>query len=446
MSFDNAPHIGKRILIPFLFDHYLFDYFQKLVPRLLSDGFLVTIISFVPQVKQKFSVLHPGLSVEDGPGPLRFLLNRSNRPLFRIGLWALGRLWSRGLRDRFDIAILPWDNKPLWYLIAHRLPSLSCHTVTDFYNSDTFLNYTALNGECTNLWSYKACTILDKLFEGKFLPRTMGRVMKFFPSQLVVDRMMGWRALSTLQGFGGIRYLTVTGTKIQENYKNCGLRDVEIFPVGSPNFEGLVPLKSLFTNEEKEDIRSRLGLKTSTRLFTFFLSPSRFSEIQIKEIITVVRIIREKCSNSQFLLKFHPKTASGEMAKFRNELNDLGEDVVLYAEYKGDEFNAKLVLSSYCLVQKQSTVGFIAMQFRIPIISYNLKETNYEDDMYEYLGGSFHVKNRGELESALERLDDHEAREDLRKSQMVSCDQFCSEVVSPCGEISKIIQCHFDGP
>ena len=257
---------------------------------------------------------------------------------------------------------------------------------------------------------------------------------------------MGWRALSTLQGFGGIRYLTVTGTQIQENYKNCGLRDVEIIPVGSPNFEGLFPLKSLFSNKEKEEIRSKLGLKKNTRLFTFFLSPSRFSEIQIEEIITVVRIIREKCSNSQFLLKFHPKTASGEIAKFDNELNDLGEDIVLYTEYKGDEFNTKLVLSSYCLIQKQSTVGFIAMQFRIPIISYNLRETNYEDDMYEYLGGSFHVKNRGELESALERLDDPEARENMKNSQMVSCDQFCSEVVSPCGEISRIIQRHFDGP
>ena len=41
-------------------------------------------------------------------------------------------------------------------------------------------------------------------------------------------------------------------------------------------------------------------------------------------------------------------------------------------EYTGDEVNARLVMAANAIVQKQSTVGFLVLLMRTPIISYNL--------------------------------------------------------------------------
>ena len=34
---------------------------------------------------------------------------------------------------------------------------------------------------------------------------------------------------------------------------------------------------------------------------------------------------------------------------------------------------------------------FLAMMYKIPILSYNIKPTNYDDEMYKLIGGSFHA-------------------------------------------------------
>src|SRR3990172_734931 len=107
-----------RILVPLFHDYYMFDYFRLLLPTLVEDGFFVTVVTFDAQVKTKYGYSHDRLQFVDGPRLVKYLSGRSGKILHRLLLWLVGRLWAANLRRRYDFAILPWDNKPLWYMIA----------------------------------------------------------------------------------------------------------------------------------------------------------------------------------------------------------------------------------------------------------------------------------------------------------------------------------------
>jgi hypothetical protein len=116
----------------------------------------------------------------------------------------------------------------------------------------------------------------------------------------------------------------------------------------------------------------------------------------------------------------------------------------MVTEFGGDEWNGKLVLASECLVQKQSTVGYLAMIYGVPVLSYNLRPTDYDDDMYRLIGGSYHAESRTELVANLEMLGNGDGRRRLAALQAEACRKFCRTDCSPCGEISAVIQHHFD--
>ncbi|GJL54494.1 MAG: hypothetical protein NPIRA02_16260 [Nitrospirales bacterium] len=162
----------------------------------------------------------------------------------------------------------------------------------------------------------------------------------------------------------------------------------------------------------------------------------------MNEVVTVIDSIRKKNQDSQFLLKFHPKTVQTAIKRFKNALTGYDNDVRFVVEFFGDDHNTLLVLASDFLLQKQGTVGFIAMLCRLPIISYNFYTTDDDDDMYENIGGSFHVRDVSELNETLDRLTTPEGLAESARRQQFACENFCCENFSPCTEIVKIISDH----
>ncbi len=160
---------------------------------------------------------------------------------------------------------------------------------------------------------------------------------------------------------------------------------------------------------------------------------------------SVIDVIRADAfeQDAQVYMMVEGESLVTEPGRFRRRLQAIGGNLLMLTEFGGDEFNTRLILLSHCVVQKQSGVGYIAMMLQVPIISYNLVETDYQDDMYKIIGGSFHAETVGELEAALDRLETPEAREDLARKQEEACRRYCAVVESPCSEISRVIQRHF---
>lgn len=119
-------------------------------------------------------------------------------------------------------------------------------------------------------------------------------------------------------------------------------------------------------------------------------------------------------------------------------------NITLFTEFKDDVFNAKLIICSKAIVQKQSTLGFLAMIFRVPILSYNLVKTDYHDDLFKLLGISIHSENKQELISAIGMIEDPLTlaayKEHLNKME----DDYCRFEESPCDNVVAIIDRHFD--
>lgn len=443
----SGEHVGKRVLFALLIDYYLFDYWKDLVPRLIDDEFAVTVLAIDHRVHDKIKASVPRVDVILVPGWIRWATNRAGGTIPRMMLWVFTWLWAANLRRRFDFAIVPWDYRVVWHAISRMMPALTIHNTTDFLDIDLKLNRLYLSDVDAKTSSHRFLQMMDRQFGGKLLPRANGRFLRYGKKWLI-DRFMGYRGQNGQQGFSGIRYLTVMGDEIKANYQRLGvgipLSPTEILVTGSPNYESLMDLPVRFGEENRRALRTSLGVPLDTFVFSFFLSPSSFSDEQIAEISEVVAALASVRPDAWFVLKFHPKTRLGEPERVLTSLGMSGARTTMVTEFGGDEWNGKLVLASDCLVQKQSTVGYLAMIYGVPVLSYNLRPTDYDDDMYRLIGGSYHAESRTKLIANLEMLENGDGRRRLAALQAEACRKFCRTDCSPCGEISAIIQRHFD--
>lgn len=443
---SDVPKPGTRpkLFIPLLEDYYIFDYFRFLVPRLLEDGFAVTLYAFDQTCLEKYAVDHPAYRGKIGGWWLRGLHNRHTRLLPRVLLWLSGWIWSAGIARNYDFAIVPWDYRPLWYAVARSMPAMTLSTTTIVMDPDLEIEDRCLPESQEPGRMHWLAVIADRLTGGRFLPRLGERTEKYQPKLLWVDRLMGWRATGHLLGASGATFVAVPGEQIRDNFVHFGIPKDRVKAVGVPGYEFLHGLSQAFDEPARHRFCAEIGLDPARKIFSFFLSPSTFSQTMIDEVALVARSIRKRYADSIIVLKFHPKTRRQEPPRFRNALAELGDDLVLFTEYRGDETNARLVLSSHAIVQKQSTVGFIALLLNVPIISYDLLETGYQDRMYKILDASFHAENLVELETILENLESPASLAELRERQRLACQRFCLDVTSPCTEISKLIRGYLD--
>lgn len=435
----------KRILFALLTDYYLFNYSRDLVNQLVRDDFIVTILAHDVNVAARINEYGLDVTVICLPSPIRWAANRSGNALMRFALWLGIKYWVYKQKNNFDFAIVPWDYRVIWHQISKAITSLTIHNTTDFIDIELKLERSYLSRIESESFKHKFWLAIDNIFGGKLLPRANGRILKYGKSWLI-DRLCGYRGPNGHQGFSGIRYLTVTGDQVRRNYQSLGVgvypNPTEIVVTGSPNYEFLNNTK--LQKLDETTLLKKLGIPSSGfRLFTFFLSPSSFTNVQVQEIVEVVSTLAKSRLDIWFVLKFHPKTRQGDPEKIRKALDCVDDRLTIITAVTGDEWNATLIRASSCLVQKQSTVGFIAMAMEVPIISYNLRETNYDDDMYKILGGSFHSESVEQLLDNLQLIECEEGRRELRERQRRSMSQFCKIEGSACARISCVIKEHF---
>ncbi len=438
-------HQGKKILIPLLYDYYMFSYYKNLVRQLTDDEFKVSVLTLNQNVYEEYSDIDPRIEVVLGPRIMRVLLNRSGKKFYRILLWFFGWFWGYKLKRKYDFVIVPWDNKPLWYIMTRCMPALSCHNSTEFLDFELTLEHMYLSDEQESSVAHKFWKRIDKILRGKLLPKVNSKFLNY-SGLSIIDKIMGFRSLNYLHGSSMLEYLTVTGEKIKSNLHKNSLDPAsrpKIVVTGSPSYEYLFSYKDKFDDKDRMQLFDQYEFDLNKRLYSFFLSPSSFTEVQIEEVARVVLLIREYDTSSVFIIKFHPKTRTMDPPRFREKLKVISDDLVLITEFGGDEFNAKIILSSECILQKQGTVGFIAMLYHSPLLSYDLVDTDYYDDMYERIGGSFHCKTETDILLALDKIGSPEGKSELVEKQKRACEDVCHPAISPCAEISAVIINHF---
>jgi len=437
--------IGKKILLPLLDDYYLFSYSSDLVAQLVADGFQVTVVLRDKAIRNTMGASFAPAEIILLPTWVRVFLNRSGKILTRVVLWLVARIYARSLSRSFDFAIVPWDNRVVWHTISKSIPSLTIHNTTNFTDNELFLDSLKLTEKTTKKLSHRLIRWLDSKLGLTILPR-VGSIVPKYKKEWLLDKFMGLTSPNNLQGFSGISYLTVTGSAVESNYNQLGVgiapNPTKIFVVGSPNYEHVITLK--VNDDERQATRDALRVPRGASLYALFLSPSSFSQIQIREIQDVIRAVSKYRKHSWFMIKFHPKTPLSEVSKVRVQLTEISRSITFITDYTGDDWNAKVILSADCLIIKQGTVGFIAMMHKIPIISYDLHPTNYYDGMYENFECSFHARTSKDIFTSLVALETHQGREKLRRMQQVACEKYLRCDCSPCGQISEIIQHHFN--
>lgn len=428
----------KRILLPLFFRYYLFDYYQNIVRELIARGHEVDFYYMYDNVKKEYEVFEgKGLRFYKLPQLLRIAQNRSGSLFFRILLWVFGWIWALWIRNRYHIVLVPWDNKPIWYILARVIPSVTNDVVTNMISLKVRTTADKFN-RVEGFWDIPI-NIIEKLFRANIKPRLLNKVMKYNAKLSLVDWLMGKRALNNCLGFGSASIVTVTGSKIKENYCISGLNENMVFTVGNPGYDHIVEFAQSFKQSDKEDYLESLGIK-SKKVVTLFLSPSNYSDEQILEIQKVIRLVNLNIEDCCFIVKFHPKTVKGDHERVLGDLFNEGIKIKEIRSFSGDIENAQIMLSSDFIVQKQCTLGFLAMVLKIPMISYNLVTTEYEDDMYKHLSASFHCETEEELNEALSKILSDDDLKLLKQKQSDACQKFCLATSNSSGLVVDIIE------
>ena len=374
-----------------------------------------------------------GIAAKYFPKYVRFLYKLNRFVMLRPVAWIACYFWTFLNKLNYDLAIVPWDNKMIFYSILRGIKSITIHNTTNFIDLELEL------AEQKTKKNYYLIKKVESIFKINLLPRFMGEITRH-GLHWYVDKLMGMRSSSLIQGFSGIALMTVTGNQIKKNLISAGLNNnPSIHVIGNPSYEGFLSYARDFTDRKKHSFMSSLGFSEDDRLFTLFLSPSKFSKTMVEEIKLVLSTIKDYSEEIVVCLKFHPKTNDFDINIITKTLDSLINKYLVIKDFTGDAYNLDLVLSSEAIIQKQSTIGYIAMLTSTPIVSYNILDTEYGDDMYKVLGCSFHAETVEELKDSLKKLDNDQELIKLIGLQEQACERFCLKTDSPLENFSKAV-------
>lgn len=426
----------KRVLVPYIDNYYLMEYLTELSKALQVAGHEVTVLTADKAVYDKFHKTN--VQVDYMPAIIRLLRRRSGNGIVRCLIWLSGYVWMWNIKNRYDFAIVPWDNKPLWYLILKQFPSLTVH------NTSNLMNLSFEIESYRSPRNHKVAETVERILRMKLLPRLAGVVLKH-NKFWYIDKLFGMKSENLVQGFSGIDYMTTTGHEIKNTLIEAGLGRLgtQIIPIGNPAYDGFISYAKGFTGIKKIAFKQSYGLDERSDLYSMFLSPSVFSKEQIQEVTLVIESILTFDSNASLCIKFHPKTEYRFIDIFDNILSQKTSNYKIVSGFTGERVNLDIILSSKCILQKQSTVGFIAMMTSVPIISYDLLDTGYYDDMYKYMKASCHCESTTAITQSLRMLNDNAELQKLRELQDVACSKFCLRNNSASNSIIEIIDNHF---
>jgi len=425
----------KKILIPIWYKYYLFEYYLELSKELNLRGYEVDLITSDVALYTKFT--NAGVRSRYMPFLIRLFLRRSGNVFIRTLLWLSGYIWISILKDQYDFAIVPWDNKPLWYIILKKIPSMCISNTTGMM--DIKQEYESFKTKKT----YKVAEYLESIFNIKLLPRLNGVIIKH-NKFWYLDKLLGLRSENLLQGFSGVDFVTVTGNKIKENMIELGIsKKIKINVVGNPIYDNFIEYSKKFTNQNKRDFKKSINLNEDEEMFSLFLSPSSFSDIMIDEIELVMNDVLLHNPSASICIKFHPKTETKYFEIFDNLMSKKTANYKLITSFNGDLFNLDMILSSKCTLLKSGTIAFIAMLVSAPIISFNLKKTYYNDNMMKVMNGSFHSLSSEDILTNLDKLNITGEMKKLEKLQVAACDKFCIRTNSSKSKIIDVIDDYF---
>lgn len=426
---------NKRLLIIFPTDYYLFNYIYELSIFCRNFFSKVEVITLEESVKNKLR--KRDIDVQIFPRPLIFLHKLSANIFFRAIAWMSFRFFYFTKKNDFDVVFLPWDNKLIYISALPYFKSCTSHNTFNLVHLGDEIE--ANRSKTTSSF----LNIFEQLLKKNIAPKLCGVTLKH-NYLWYFDKAFGMRAQSYVQGFSGVDLMTVTGSRIKENLRKAGLEDTKtkLEVTGNPNYDGLLEKANKITDVDLQEFKDTFSIKNKQDVFTLFLSPTSFSADQINEIKLVIELIKDVNDQSFIILKLHPKTQKRFSSLFKSICNEMLSSFHIIDSTTTDIYNMKLILLSKAIIQKQSTVGFMAMILGKPIISYNLISTGYFDDLYKRLNCSFHAESEEQFISSLKRLDSLSDISELKTSQEIACKKFCLRINNPNKLICEAIDFH----
>ena len=415
---------SKRLLIIFPTEYYLFNYVYRFAQDATSFFSEVEVLTLDKFVLNKFS--ESNVKASFFPKMLIFAYKLSDYIILRGFTWICFRAFYFLRRNDFDVVFLPWDNKLIFISALAYFKSVTSHCTFNLVN---------IKDDIEQDKSMKKSPFIDffeKILNKDLSPKLQGVTLKH-NYYWYFDKIFGMKSLSHVQGFSGVDLMTVTGIKIMDNVLNAGISslDVKIEVTGNPNYEGILEEADKLKKAGFDELYDNLSIEKDQDVFTLFLSPVSFSKDQISEVKLILKLIRSVYEDCFIIIKLHPSTQKRFTRIFNETCKEVLKNFLIIDKITSDTFNMRLVLLSKAIIQKQSTVGFIAMVLGQPIISYNLIDTGYYDNLYKHLDCSFHAESDEEFITSLHCLNSVDELARLRQRQEKACTNFCLRVNSP---------------
>ena len=125
-------------------------------------------------------------------------------------------------------------------MISINISSLTIHNTYDFSDIDLKLKKHFLPQNKLNKFPNSFFIFLEKIFNLNILPRVKHKYLKY-DKYWIFDKLVGSKRINNHHGFSGIKYFTVMGQKIKENYIKLGVssngNNTNIVVAGSPSYE-----------------------------------------------------------------------------------------------------------------------------------------------------------------------------------------------------------------
>ena len=200
---------NKNLLIVHALDHYLYEYLFKLTPFLKKKGFKVSVLVLDEKIFAQYKSI--GIAAEYFPIFVSLAYKRNRFVILRPVACIACYFWTFLNRSNYDLAVVPWDNKMIYYAILRGIESITVHNTTNFIDLELEL------AEQKSKKDHFLMKKIESIFKVNLMPRFMEEITRH-GFHWYIDKLMGMRSSSLIQGFSGIELMTVTGDQIKKNF------------------------------------------------------------------------------------------------------------------------------------------------------------------------------------------------------------------------------------
>lgn len=369
---------SKKILICSDDSYYLFSYLRSIATSLVALGYDVHYYTKKNSEPTHFS--ESNVKLYGYPLLIKAALRFSGYSVGRVAVWVACRIWVNRLKHKgYDWAIVPWDNKPLWYLISNQFRSAIIQNTFDLLDERIIFD---LEKDTRS----KIVRCLYNWFGLDLAPRFQNKILKHDSRTFVLDFFMGMRVQNLLLGCSGPDLFFVIGPSAKTTLlSDVGCCIKKIIVAGHPTFSEFIGRRDV-SEAEISRLRDRyFSNHQQKKIISLFLSPSHLDLPKLREISNVFKSLPNP--NALFVnIKAHPKTNKESIRQLLDICEEQKLDYQLKVEFSSERENFDMIQASDLLVIKQGTTGLLALLTNTPIIVYNLEETKYFDDLFSYLG------------------------------------------------------------